>query len=303
MNLIFSTTIAIAMFFTTNWIGKHSISSGYFQLGRFSQASGSYAFSAMYRIFAPIAFLCVTALILYWTDHDALVGSLPYALYLYFALRLTFNLATDRTELINFPEFILTSVASVLTYLTLHEMVVTRRDLFIPEAQDIGTALWLSLVAFIYKTVNSVETSEVKALKRRISYVTRQVSKYTSLYSDQIRQYAKNEDEYSLVMAVMIYEGFNRPAIFQRLEPFLLYFKRSVTMGPMQVATTIRIDDETSISLGATKLLSAYRECLEREDKPFKWEAINYALKQYNGPQYAVEVEDILELLSKRTQN
>ena len=104
-------------------------------------------------------------------------------------------------------------------------------------------------------------------------------------------------------MAVMIYEGFNRPAILQRLEPLLLLFKRSVTMGPMQVSTTTRIDDETSVSLGAAKLLSAYRECLEREDKPLKWEAINYALKQYNGPQYAVEVEDILELLSKTTKN
>ncbi|MBD9479865.1 hypothetical protein [Pseudoxanthomonas sp. PXM02] len=299
----FPIVIAVAMFFATNWIGKHSISSGYFQLGQFSQISGSYAFSAMYRIFAPIAFLCVIAIILYWTNHDAFVQTLPYALYLYFALRLVFNFATDRIELVNFPEFILTSVASVITYLALHELVVTKKDLFIPDPQDVGTALWLSLAAFIYKTINSIETSEVKARRRRVLYVTKQASKYTERYAKQIRQYAIDDDEYNLVMAVLIYEGFNRPAIVRRLEPILLLFKTRVTMGPMQVATTTPISDETSVSIGAERLLSSYREFLGSHEQSSSWQAINYALSEYNGHQYAAEVEDILALIPRKADN
>lgn len=303
MKLLFPAIVAIAMFFATNWIGKHSISYGYFQLGQFSQTSGSYAFSAMYRIFAPIAFLCITAIIMYWTDNDAFVDTLPYALYLYFAIRIAFNFATDRSKLVNLPEFILTSVASVIAYLALHELVVTKRDIFIPDPKDIGTALWLSLAAFIYKTINSIETSEAKARIRRASYVAKQMDKYASRYAKQIRQYTIDDNEYNLVMAVLIYEGFNRPAIIQRLESLLLLFKKPVTMGPMQVATTTPIDDETSVSLGAEKLLGAYREFLERDDQPSSWQAINHALKQYNGPQYAAEVEDILDLIPKKTDN
>jgi len=78
--------------------------------------------------------------------------------------------------------------------------------------------------------------------------------------------YAANLDRYdrlaeSIIYSILIYEGFNRPPAVRLLER-LLFPWGSKSLGPMQVTTDRRISDEESVTLGAKRLVDAYREVL-----------------------------------------
>lgn len=78
------------------------------------------------------------------------------------------------------------------------------------------------MIAFLYTTINSIQLSEKKARRRRIAYVSHQREKYLSLYEPIINEESKNEREKQIVLAVMIYEGLNRPKFMQFIERLLL---------------------------------------------------------------------------------
>jgi hypothetical protein len=291
-------SIAVAMFYSTNWIGKHSYQSGYFEIGKLSLTSGSTAFNFVFRIFAPIAFLTLTAAVLYWVHADSIVKLLPHALIGYFIFRFAYYFVCDRYLLVNFFEFFALGLATIALYFWVHANVIEHREFLFPSKQEIGSALWLGMIAFLYTTINSIQLSETKARRRRIAYVSYQRDKYLSLYGTIINEEAQNEREKDIVLAVMIYEGLNRPRILQFIERLVLPIKGKASIGPMQVTVSSNISDETSVRLGAERLLSAYRSNLQNEDLQYEGSALIDALSAYNGSdKYAIEILEVLSAM------
>ncbi|TXI44648.1 MAG: hypothetical protein E6Q50_17405 [Lysobacter sp.] len=298
-DIALTTLIALAIFVCTNWIGKHSYQSGYFEIGKLSLTSGPSFFNFSYRIFTPIAFLTITSAIFYQINAGELIRLLPYSLAEYFVFRIAFNLIFDRILLINFAEFFTISAATFIIYLWIHNNIIEHKEFLFPSRQEIGSALWLGLAAFLYTTINNISLSEKKARHRRERYVAYQHAKYMSLFGKTIKEIAKNDRELSIVLAVLIYEGLNRPRIFQFLERLLLSIKGKATIGPMQVLTTSRITNDESVKLGTEKLLSEYRSAMKIEKREAF--ALHKALSAYNGSDaYAFEVSEILDILSPR---
>lgn len=289
--------IAALMFLLTNWIGKHSYQSGYFEIGQLSRSSGSTAFNYAYRIFAPIAILAILATLSTKLGLNFITPNLLPSLLAYFLLRVAYYFISDRVALVNKIEFVAIMIATVSLYCWIQRNLIENGEFLLPTKQEIGTAIWLAIAAFIYKTINSIEISETKARQRRKRYVDGQARKYLTRYGELINELSKDERERKILTAVMIYEGLNRPKAFQYIERLLLPFKRKVTVGPMQVSTASNISDEQSIRLGSQRLLSHYRELKQDTDRP-EWSALSEALTSYNGTQsYAIEVGEVLDLL------
>lgn len=300
IDTLITISIAVAMFCSTNWIGKHSYQSGYFEIGKLSLTSGSTAFNFVFRIFAPIAFLTLTAALLYWAKADRFVALLPYSLFVYFAFRFAYYFISDRSLLVNFIEFFAIGAATVVLYLWVHTNVIEHRQFLFPSKQELGSALWLGMIAFLYTTINSIQLSETKARRRRIAYVSHQRDKYLSLYGPIINEDSINEREKQIVLAVMIYEGLNRPKFMQFIERLLLPIKGKASIGPMQVTVTAKISDETSVRLGAERLLSTYRSNLRNEGQTSEVSALIEALSAYNGSdKYAVEVLEVISAMEE----
>ena len=90
--LAFQFLLAVLLFFVVNWIGGHSIASGYHQLSVFKQVDEAPAFNLVFRVVAPLVYLVITASLLYTVGLDDLVvGFYRVAVY-YVAFRWFFNI-------------------------------------------------------------------------------------------------------------------------------------------------------------------------------------------------------------------
>src|SRR5688500_2004239 len=88
--------VAVAMFFSINWLGRHSEMFGYESLTMFREAEDRVAFNALFRVATPIVFLTIVSAAFYTVGWDSLVRDIHYALYLYVVVRAAFILASGR---------------------------------------------------------------------------------------------------------------------------------------------------------------------------------------------------------------
>ena len=70
------TTLAAALFLCLNWIGKHSLNSGYVQMSTFVETNQAPAFNFLYRSFAPVVFITLISAALYATNLDYFVSNI-----------------------------------------------------------------------------------------------------------------------------------------------------------------------------------------------------------------------------------
>lgn len=298
MNILVSLVIALALFVITNWLGKHSLGSGYFQIGRLSQSSDSIAFNYSYRIFAPTALLVLIAAAMYTSNLGQLIACLPAASVLYWAIRFGFYFVAKRLELVNLYEFFAIATLSIVVYLLVHHGFVVDRELLFPTRSEVGAALWFGVTAFVYKSINSIEVSEAGAARRRTKYVIQRADEYIERYGRIIRQFTDDKFELNLVIAVMIYEGLNRPHVAHWAERLILAMRGRASVGPMQVVTQFPMSDEESIRAGAEIILSAYRHAKNQEPGASFGYWVNEASRAYNlGYDYPAEISEIMRIL------
>jgi hypothetical protein len=80
-----------------------------------------------------------------------------------------------------------------------------------------------------------------------------------------VAQHAQNPVVQALAFAVMVYEQFNRPPVYQWIERHLLFrLGRPRTIGPMQVSLQELVSDEQSVGLGVEKLQRDYDHAIEK---------------------------------------
>jgi hypothetical protein len=299
--------LAVIFFVITNWIGKHSIQLGYMHLS-VSVASGeSPLFNIAYRVFSPIALVVLAAAFFSAAGLNEYIDKTYLVVAYYFAIRILFNLISQRTALVNWSEMLLIGITSIgLSYLVDKNMVGDNSFLF-PSRQEIGSAVWLAIAAYLYKTINSVKISSNNESTRIQSYIQKRLDSYRGSYGEIIHKLTHSKDEKDLIWSVMIYEGFNRPAIYRVLERLVFpSFKRIATLGPMQVRTYKSISDEESVYIGASKVIRDYRSALSAQgpiDNPWELETIRRKVTSaYNsGRNYSEQVESVYQVVQEIT--
>lgn len=306
MNLIFAHfLLAVGLFFILNWVGSHSIHAGYIRMSVLAKADEAPAFNFMYRAFSPVAYITVVSAISYKLQQDWLVKDIYLVVAYYFVFRLAFNLATGRAQLLNWVTqgaYILVSIpASYYVYDTL----ITHKEFLFPTAKELGSAVWLAIVAYAYHTFNSVELSDERTKARKANYLNDRYLTYKSLYGELIEGIAETKRQEALIYAVLIVEAFNRPKLYRLIENVLFYFGFAKTLGIMQVTTERYIDDRESVRLGATKIvkdhLQAKMKVESRRYRGGSWAIRREVLELYNPDgEYIREVDGLYdEIVSK----
>jgi hypothetical protein len=294
--------MALMLFLLTNWIGRHSIQVGYMEISVIAKSNESPAFNFIYRAFSPIAFILLASSVLFSIGFSYLAKDIYLVVFYYFSIRILFNVLVGRFGLLGKAEFFLIAATSCAGAFFVHQELISTKSFFFPTRQEIGTALWLGVAAFLYKTINSIEFSSSAARRRVEKYVFIKRAEFSSLYRKVFSEECRDRGEKNLVLAILIYEDFNRPRAYRFLERLIFpRFKRKASIGPMQVTTEDNIGDLDSVIIGARKIVEAYRRAtaaaLENDESP-GWAARAEAIASYNsGYSYREEVENIFCIL------
>lgn len=299
--------LAAVAFFVTNWIGKHSIQLGYMSLTLGYRSGEAPAFNVIYRAFAPVAIMVIAAASLHYLSLDRYAADLYLVVVYYFVLRILFYFLTQRVALVDWSEFLLVAVCSAMMAYFVYTNLVVSKEYLLPSAADIGSAVWLAIAAFVYKTFNSVQTSNQSHERKRERYVQMAYAKFRTLYGHLLLGMELNPSEERLIWSVVVYESFNRPLIYRSLERLFLRILpvRTMTVGPMQVSTRVNITDEESVRIGARRLVTDYRKALKDHGQiESEWEYVDLrrkATSAYNvRSDYPYEVEAIYQILESQ---
>jgi len=304
--------LAFVLFFLLNWIGHHSIHTGYIRMSILAKADEAPAFNFLYRAFSPLAYITVVSAVFYQLNQNWLIQNIYLVVVYYFIFRLAFNLITGRGLLLNwFTQIAYMLVSIPMSYYVYNKLILHKEFLF-PTADELGSAVWLAIIAYIYHTFNSVKFSNERTRIRKANYLDNRYKKYKNAYGRMIESIAGTKQLEALIYAVLITEAFNRPKAYRLIENLLFHFGFAKTLGVMQVTTEKYINDRESVQVGATKIVNDYEKAQlkikkEAEEEAVEGEHVNFwlirreTIKQYNHDNdYIQEVDDLYdEILDK----
>lgn len=322
--------LALCLFLTTNWLGKHSSAFGYLSLSMFARADEAPAFNFLFRVLTPVVFMTVAAATLYLLNIDWAAKNIYLIVPYSFVIRATFNVATSRARLVNWPAqathlFVSTAIAWFA-----YDRLVSNREYLLPDADSLGNELWLGIAVFVYAVINKIQLASDATARRKQRYLEHRLDLYQMRYGDIVDRLVRNEKLKALTYAVMIYEAFNRPKFYRVLEIPLFFLGYAKTLGIMQVTTSKLITERESVELGTAALVDAQQASVESpedegEDKMSKhvlrslgeedaedmrnqWREqriLTSILKEYNGgSRYRDEVSKLYEsILTLRFPN
>lgn len=263
------------------------------------------AFNFLYRAFSPVAFITVASAIFYKTDQEWLVHNIYLVVVYYFLFRILFNLITGRGLLLNWMTQAAYVLVSVPASYYVYDKLIIHKEFLFPTAKELGSAVWLAIVAYAYYTFNNVKLSDERTKARKANYLENRYLKYKSIYGSIIEGTAETKRQEALIYAVLIYEAFNRPKAYRIIENVLFRIGLAKTLGIMQVTTSSFIDDEGSVRLGAKKIVSDHLKAkLKVEARPYgggSWSIRREVLELYNPDrEYISEVDRIYDEIMTR---
>ena len=293
--------LAVILFLCMNWIGKHSLNAGYIQMSVFVKTDEAPAFNFLYRSFAPIVFITLVSALAYKLKLEWIVSNIYLVVIYHSVFRLGFNLLTGRARLLNWGMQLAYILISTGGAYYIYSNLIIDKAFFFPAGKDIGNALWLGVIGFIYHTCNSVRASDAKTRKRKEGYLNATYLKYKKLYGKIINDTSENEKQESLIYSVLIYENFNRPQVYRLVENLLFFFGLAKTLGVMQVTTEDFINDRESVVLGSKKIVSDFNAIKDHPEQRYGyWPVRRLVLKSYNpDDDYISEVARIDDELKK----
>ena len=301
LNLVFSHfSLAVGLFLILNWIGSHSIHAGYIRMSVLAKTDEAPAFNFLYRAFSPVAYITVVSAISYKFQQDWIVKDIYLVVIYYFIFRLIFNLLTGRGKLLNW----VTQSAYVLTAVPMsyyvYDILITHKEFLFPTAKELGSAVWLAIVAYAYHTFNNVKLSDERTKARKAGYLQNRYTTYRNIYGEVIEEIAETKRQEALIYAVLIVEAFNRPKLYRLIENMLFPFGLAKTLGIMQVTTDRYINDEESVRLGATKIVKDHLQAKLKVDArkypEGSWAIRREVLELYNPDgEYIREVDGLYD--------
>lgn len=199
-------------------------------------------------------------------------------------------------------------------YLLVIPLIKSNKSVFIP-LEEFRNAVWYSIIAYFAKIIWDIsklffDGRNIYSTTRMDNIIFKKYQYFQKKYGDDIWEYLGNytfdtdseQDNFKqLIYAIMIFEDYNRPWLYRRVERIVKKFvpKTKMSLGIMQVQTEKNISDKESIKLAIEKL---YQYFMEDKNDP-----INYAIRCYNNTQNYLKniwfILDILEKLSKIDKN
>ena len=292
---------AIAFFIVVNQLGKQSIKFGYFYLSFDSEYDDrSPFFNILFKSFTPVLLTYILAYIFSYSDVDYLNKNIYMVVVYYFVFRFIFIVLIGRMRLTNWYKLIVITLLSLAMTFIVYTQLIVNATYLLPTRQEIATAMWLGIIAFIYKILNEAPFLRENNSPKIQTYLKKNYFYFKYKYGYIIDIEVENEIESSLVYAVLIYENFNRGKLFRTLERLFFFTKRIKTTGIMQVQSNDYLSNAESIKLGTQKLLIKYRSELceygTDNEEHNHYSALRNTIIDYNSDDnYYIQVEGIIE--------
>lgn len=248
------------------------MSSGYHQISLFENVEDAPGFNVVFRITAPVFFLVITAAMWYGVGLDEFVSNYWLVTLYYFAGRWLFNIVIGRALLIKWTrQFGIAALAIGISYLA-YLVILRDRRLLLPDPKQLRDQLWILVVLFLYSVSNRVSRPRTSSYEqRRQRYLKARFASFRRRFGPIIEREAESKPVEAIAYAVLIYESFNRPAVYQFLETYVLYpFGLSHSFGPMQVRADERLSAEEGVIRGVRKVrrdfLASWNEVAGRDN-------------------------------------
>ena len=323
MKILFLYTLfALFLFLLNGLLGKlqYGFRDQFFAYGKFSfypDPEENFAGNFFLKIINPAIYISLVCAMLQHIGCEALCRAAWSILPLYWLIRLIHIAAKNLFLFINWPYELAAALLSLLLgegifFLFLLPLLNTDTPIFIP-IEELRNAVWFAIIAYLAKVLWDISKTLLDAKRlypeeKRRRIIQKRYDKFSGKYGGYLLELVDSlfpqthsllkGNFICLVYAIMIYEDYNRPCLMRFMERCLkrLFPAREMTLGIMQVKTTVMISDRDSIRLAVEKLLSAFSE--ETGEA-----ALYRAIENYNGGcDYSFEVqaiyETLLELLS-----
>ena len=303
--------LAGTLFWVVNWLGARSAAFGYVSLHPAPRASDppGTLFNVVFRACAPVAFVLLAATGLYAVGWDAMVRGIWAVPVYYFGGRIALNLLLGRGAILNWIRETGQAALSIGVVALLYDRIIQNRDTLMPDAEAVVSEMWIIVALFLYAVLNGVEVGAKGAARRSERYIDRAYGRYRERYgtvvADALSAGGSRPDAFteSVVYAVMIYEGFNRPPQVQALERWLQWVRPATprTVGPMQVRSAIPLTDAESVRAGAERIRDVFARARARTDPHTAlgaYDAAQLVYADYNPDDgYVEDVSNVHETL------
>ena len=151
---IFLIGLGIILFFTVNFIGKYSKGFGYSEIKFDIHSDELVGFNFVLRILTPVVFTILSSSALFYFKWDFLVKDIYLLVAYSFIFRAFWNLAHNRTILINwYAQIGYALIAVSATYLAYKHLILPKTPL-LPDLKTIANELWIIIFLFLYKIFN-----------------------------------------------------------------------------------------------------------------------------------------------------
>ena len=179
---IFLFLLGVLLFFIVNFIGKYSKDFGYSEIKFDIHSDELVGFNFILRILTPVVFTILVASLLYYLKWDFLVNNLYLLVAYSFLFRAIWNVAHNRTQLINwYTQIGYASLAILATYLAYKYLILPKTPLF-PDLETVANELWIIIFLFLYKIFNEIKFEPKFKQKRVDSYLENRLSLFKNKY-------------------------------------------------------------------------------------------------------------------------
>jgi len=294
--------LALCLFLIVNWIGRHSISRGYRSMELLPRSDEAPALNTAVRVLTPTVFIILAATALYEVGLGFLVNKIYFVAVIYVVFRWTFNIAWDRFILLNWSKEIILGVIIVLTNWGVTMHLLKDRTSLLPDPANVISELWVLMGLYLFYALNQIRLGEDQNIQRKHKHLISKASQYLIKYDDLISTQTSNEKLKTLILAVMVYENFNRPRVARVLENFCGKIGLARSFGLMQVTSAHPLTDRQSVDLGVKKLVTRWeREKVVYHEYSAEYKTAYEVIKDYNADDdYISEVLDIATVLENR---
>jgi len=289
-------TLAVVLFFSVNWIGKHAVDFGYVSTSLFEEPNESVALNFFIRALSPAVFIILVSSAAVSLDRSdfrfGIIMVVPY----YYVVRAGIIFLFNRHRLISWPRYIGHALFGIgIAALAYNYLIVPNRSL-LPDLETAGNELWLALLAFLYAVANKIPLSGGPGARRRNVFVNVHYTTARRLYGGIIDMKVTDNLLKLVAYSVLVYEDYCRPPAIRILER-LAWWKKKRTTGIMQVSAADVLTDYESVSRGLDILLASWDtySCEER------WLRVRSTIADYNKDEdYIGRVQEVMEILAER---
>lgn len=278
--------LAIILFLIQNWIGERAYARGYIKFSLLDEKDEAISSNFVIKVFGPTVFLIITVATLQYFHLNQYVSNIINVIYFYLVLRLFVIIVFERLLIVNWFRIILYYTLILWLASLIYNQFITKIKDLLPDFSQIKNEIWLLIIVFIYQignriepVQNSFESNSVylpELKKRKKKYILRKHDEFLKIYGENIDKVCGNNPQLKqVVLAIILFENFNRPRLIRFVERiYLKLVNKPTSIGIMQITSSETLTDIQSVDLGSKSLCDIYVNLTSKPDSYFNFSSV-----------------------------